>query len=173
VTTRRLSNTSRTELQDLLQGVLITEFLAPGGLLWLISPRLQDAPILDNRGGAFSAFNPGWGHRWVRLSEVLIELLQHGLQQLRITVLAEEVDNQRFQHRLGALARQLGRLEKVRFDLVPTLPAAGLLCDTGYLSGHIVLLEQGPVLESAEASWHTLPADLRAGRVALEGRYGV
>jgi hypothetical protein len=173
VTTRRLSSTSHRELQDLLQGILVTELLAPGGRLWLLSPQLQDAQILDNRGGAFSAINPSWGHRWVRLSEVLIELLQHGLQQLRITVLDSDGNSQQFQHRLVHLARQLGKQEKVHFEQTPTLPSAGLLCDTGYLSGHIILLEQGPALESVEATWHTLPEDIQAGRAALEARYGV
>lgn len=61
---------------EALQGLIVSELIAPGRRLLIISPWIRDVPLLDNRGGRFSVLNTIWGAQIIRLSAVVRTLLE-------------------------------------------------------------------------------------------------
>jgi hypothetical protein len=62
-------------IAEALQGLIVSELIAPGRRLLIASPWISDVPLLDNRGGRFSVLDTTWGARVIRLSAVLRTLL--------------------------------------------------------------------------------------------------
>ena len=78
---RIVSTSSRQashEIRDLVQSALTAELLSPSERMWLVSAWITDAVVIDNGGGEFSALEPSWPERQIRLSEVLAEFLSLG-----------------------------------------------------------------------------------------------
>src|SRR5689334_23801467 len=69
---------SRNSVRELLQIVFASELLAPSRCLWIVSPWLRDIPVLDNRTGAFAAIGAELPRSEVRLSRVLLSLIERG-----------------------------------------------------------------------------------------------
>ena len=78
----RSSSTSNAEIRELLESLFAAELLAPSRCLWLVSPWLSDLHLLDNRAGAFSALDPQWGSRQLRLADLLGRNADGGSDQL-------------------------------------------------------------------------------------------
>jgi len=72
----RLAARPHRLIGEALQGLIVSELLAPGRRLLITSPWISDVPVLDNRGGRFSVLNSTWGARVIRLSAVLRTLLE-------------------------------------------------------------------------------------------------
>lgn len=71
----RLAARPHRLIGEALQGLIVSELLAPGRRLLITSPWISDVPLLDNRGGRFSVLDTTWGARIIRLSAVLRTLL--------------------------------------------------------------------------------------------------
>jgi phosphatidylserine/phosphatidylglycerophosphate/cardiolipin synthase-like enzyme len=67
-------------IADALQGLVVGELVAPGNRFLLVSPWISDFPLLDNRGGRFSALDSQWGAAWIPLSGVLRSFLNRQIQ---------------------------------------------------------------------------------------------
>ncbi len=73
--------TSQNLIRELLQMMFLGALLAPSReRVWLVSPWISNVVIFDNRAGGFSAVNPAWAGREVRLIEVIGEMLARGTQ---------------------------------------------------------------------------------------------
>ncbi len=58
---RRIATTTQQasrQIRDVLQSVLVCEFLAPPDRLWLVSAWIVDAPVIDNRSGELAVWCP-------------------------------------------------------------------------------------------------------------------
>ncbi|GAA0426055.1 hypothetical protein Acor_54680 [Acrocarpospora corrugata] len=71
----RLAARPHRLIGEALQGLIVSELLAPGRRLLIASPWISDVPLLDNRGGRFSVLDTAWGTRVIRLSAILRTLL--------------------------------------------------------------------------------------------------
>ena len=76
---------ARNSTRELLQFIFAAELLAPSRCLWIVSPWLRDIPILDNTTGAFVSVCANLPKSEVRLSRVLLELLQRGTRVIVAT----------------------------------------------------------------------------------------
>jgi phosphatidylserine/phosphatidylglycerophosphate/cardiolipin synthase-like enzyme len=72
----RLAARPHRLIAEALQGLIVSELLAPGRRLLITSPWISDVPVLDNRGGRFSVLETTWGANVIRLSAILRTLLQ-------------------------------------------------------------------------------------------------
>ncbi len=77
-------------LDDLVQTVLVSELLAPSERLWLVSPWVSDIPVVDNASGSFTDLTPGAAARWLRLSEILVQLSELGTTVTVVTRTGEQ-----------------------------------------------------------------------------------
>jgi phosphatidylserine/phosphatidylglycerophosphate/cardiolipin synthase-like enzyme len=75
----RTAASSSRDIDECLTGLLFSELLSPGRRLILVSPWMSDFPVLDNRGGRFTAVDPAWTAGRVQFSAVLRALLARGV----------------------------------------------------------------------------------------------
>ena len=69
---------ARKWMRELLQTIFVAELIAPSRCLWVVSPWLRDIPVLDNTTGAFQALSHDFPRSEIRLTRLLIELLERG-----------------------------------------------------------------------------------------------
>jgi phosphatidylserine/phosphatidylglycerophosphate/cardiolipin synthase-like enzyme len=67
------------EIAEALEGLILSEFLDPGGRLLIVSPWMSDFPAIDNRAGQFSGLVSDWNAAVIPFSKVLRGLLSHGV----------------------------------------------------------------------------------------------
>jgi hypothetical protein len=72
------SSRARNDARELLEFIFVSELLAPSACLWVVSPWLRDIPVLDNRAGGYATLLPDAPRAEVRLSRVLMELVNRG-----------------------------------------------------------------------------------------------
>jgi phosphatidylserine/phosphatidylglycerophosphate/cardiolipin synthase-like enzyme len=66
------------EVRSLLQTALVAELLAPSDVLWVVSPWINDVPVINNEDGRFASILPQVESRDAHFSEVLAALAQAG-----------------------------------------------------------------------------------------------
>lgn len=107
---RRIATTGTTasaEIADVLQSALASELIGPPSEVWVVSPWITDAVVIDNRGGEFSTVAPTWPESDITLSEALVELAGRGA---RVTiVMRDDVINQEFRRRVEKHMRVVTR----------------------------------------------------------------
>ncbi|MEH0972214.1 phospholipase D-like domain-containing protein DpdK [Micromonospora sp. CPCC 205546] len=102
----RLAARPHRLIAEALQSLIVSELLAPGRRLLIASPWISDVPLLDNRGGRFSALDATWGAQVIRLSAILRALLA---QQTNIYLhCGPGAPQTRFVERLHDVARRDG-----------------------------------------------------------------
>jgi phosphatidylserine/phosphatidylglycerophosphate/cardiolipin synthase-like enzyme len=136
---------SSTALQGAIQEVLVfafcQELLAPSSKLFLVAPWISNIVVFDNRLGQFSALNPDWAKRDVRLTDVLLVAAANGT---RIHVLTRpDVHNQQMERRLKGAMSDAGLGQLLEWKVIPLLHSKGLLGDRFYLDGSMNLTESG------------------------------
>ena len=108
--TLRPSRATGVRADAVLTAALLSELLAPGLELWLVSAWISDVPVLDNTRGEYDSLLEDPSARAYTLAEILGILTDRGIM---LTVVTRGVpENQPFLDRLtrGAAERQL-RLE--------------------------------------------------------------
>jgi hypothetical protein len=108
-TTTRLAS---RQIRDLMQSVLVNELINPSARMWLVSAWIVDAPVVENRGGEFSALMPSWPEREMLLSEVLAEYLGAGTHLVVVT--NDHPANRAFPSALQAAAQLVDAQELLR-----------------------------------------------------------
>jgi hypothetical protein len=119
------------QVADLLQSIFAGELLQPSVRLWIVSPWISDIPIIDNRANSFSSIVPAWSRTQVRLSVVLLRLLESG-SVVHIATRGDESHNTEFISRMRDRAAGHPRL---RLHLTSELHDKGILGDGFYLAG--------------------------------------
>lgn len=158
--------TTNSELAELVQWLFLAELLAPGDAVWFSAPTIDNAPILDNDGGAFDTLEPGWGHRSVRLLDVVLRLAAAG-KPVSIVSQAKEHPTP-FLEELRAAAEDHGLEEFVRVQVRPWVSSPGILTRHGLLRGALEFGADAIRLVDDVVTFHTAAEDLAAAREAFE-----
>ena len=163
---------SSNQVADVLQSLFATELLSPSKCLWLVSPWISDAPILDNSAGGFISLEPSWGYRGVRLSEALGRLASIGTQ----IVIATRPDdlNDHFIASLHNRVESLGVPDKVVVHRAQegNLHEKGFLSDRCYLAGSMNFTYKGIVINEEMITISTHSQDLAEVRLTYHRRWG-
>ncbi|MCB1031934.1 MAG: hypothetical protein KDA95_11385 [Acidimicrobiales bacterium] len=168
--TRKIFKNS-TALQGAVQEVLCfafaQELLQASEKLFLVAPWISNIVVFDNRMGQFSALNPEWGKREVRLVEVLVAAAANGSS---IHVLTRpDRHNLHVERRLKESMSDAGLAEKLVWKVKPSLHSKGLLTDSFYLDGSMNLTESGVRLNDETIALSYERGDIASARVHFEG----
>jgi phosphatidylserine/phosphatidylglycerophosphate/cardiolipin synthase-like enzyme len=159
--------TSQNLIRELLQLMLLGELIAPGGeRVWFVSPWISNVPILDNRAAGFSAVNPEWGAREIRLVEVAVELMARGCPVGVATSLDEH--NVAFADKLIEAAADVGLSEKLSIVKRQNLHTKGILLRRGLLTGSMNITFRGLQLNDEAVIYDTTPQSLAQARISFE-----
>jgi phosphatidylserine/phosphatidylglycerophosphate/cardiolipin synthase-like enzyme len=162
------SRAASRQIPDLLQTIFAGELLAPSRCIWLVSPWISDIPLIDNRGNTFLSLVPQWPRTTVRLSQILVHLLEQGTT-IHIA-LEDETHNTSFLENLRAGTG--GRTLPLRLHITPDLHEKGILGDTFYLSGSMNLTYNGITSNEEMIHYITDPQDIAANRLVFRERWG-
>lgn len=159
------------ELEVLVQNLLVLEILAPSQDLWVVSPWVSDIEVIDNRAAGFSAVEPLWPNRWIRLSEVIISLAQRGAHVV-VAVRSDE-HNLAFRRRLTAAAQDAAVEERIRIEVddADEQHEKGLLGDDFFLSGSMNFTVRGLHVNGEIISLTRDPDEVAAARISLRERF--
>ncbi len=159
--------TSQNLIRELLQLMLLSELVAPGGeRVWLVSPWISNVAILDNRTAGFNAVNPEWGAREIRLVEIAVELMIRGCPLGIATSLDEH--NGPFLYALTEAAAEAGLSEKLTVVRRKNLHTKGILLRRGLLTGSMNLTHRGLELNDETVTYDTTTQSLAQARISFE-----
>ena len=166
----RSSSTSNAEIRELLESLFAAELLSPSRCLWLVSPWLTDLELLDNRAGAWSALDPQWGPRQLRLAELLGRMLQMGVRVVIAT--RPDAHNEQFLRKLDDLVKSSGVENHLTVHRKATLHHNGFLGDDFYLSGSMNLTFNGVEILNEGVTFETDREATESARIAFLNDYG-
>src|SRR5262245_54616950 len=127
-----------------MQLLFACELLVPSRCLWLVSPWITDLEVIDNRDARFSALEPTWGARPIRLMEVLTRLVDQGAV-LRIAMRppSRAPANADVARKLADLKARLADPDQVGVIEREELHTKGLLGDDFFLAGSMNFTRSG------------------------------
>lgn len=166
---RRITTAGRGQtriLNDLMQNLLVAELLVPSRQLWVLSPWISDIDVIDNTAGQFKTVLPGLPSRWIRLTEVLIELSRRGSD---VRVLMRDVEsNIIVRQRLGNIGA-LGARPSIRIH--PKLHDKGILGDRFHLQGSMNFTYFGQTVNAEGVTLTHDPNAIAEARIAYNALY--
>ena len=136
----------------------------------LVSPWLTDLELLDNRAGAWSALDPQWGPRQLRLAELLGHMLEMGVRVVIAT--RPDAHNEQFLRKLDDLAKSSGVESLLTVHRKATLHHKGFLGDDFYLSGSMNLTFNGVEILDEGVTFETDREATESARIAFINDYG-
>lgn len=149
---------STAQLADCLASLFALELLAPGGRLYLISPRLGDMVLLPSPFGQFRALMPDLGATELRLSDVLRSLAARG-SQVRVISRAGDPPTEAFLDRLGP---------PIESRVTEHLDERGLIGEGFYLRGSLEFTLDGVASSDESVELTTDRADVARAMVDAE-----
>jgi len=168
---RRITTSGRGQtriLNDLLQNLLLTELLAPGRQLWVLSPWISDIVVIDNCAGQFKTVLPGFPARSIRLTEVLIELARRGSD---VRVLMRDVEtNDSARHRLED-PYSVGALPTLKIQ--NNLHDKGIVGDRFHIQGSMNFTYFGQAVNDEGVIVTSDPHEIAQARIAYNSKYAV
>jgi hypothetical protein len=173
MTVRQFLQTSgdgRNSVRELLQSVFAAELLAPSKTLWIVSAWLRDIPVLDNSTGGFLALAPELPHDEVRLSRVLLELLERGTQLVIATRPGDAGNRQVLDALTSVTTEPLG--SRISFVERASLHVKGLIGDRFALTGSMNLTFNGIDNLTEMLVFQTERREVEALRVMFSHEYG-
>ncbi|MET3527172.1 phospholipase D-like domain-containing protein DpdK [Phenylobacterium koreense] len=162
--------TSQNLVRELLQMMMLGELTSPGGQrAWLVSPWISNVVLFDNRAGGFSAVNPEWGAREVRLIEVALYLMARGTRLGVATNFDEH--NDVFLGALKVGAEEAGLSDRLQIVRRQHLHVKGILLKRGLLTGSMNLTYRGLELNDETVVYDTATQTIAEARLNFES-YG-
>jgi phosphatidylserine/phosphatidylglycerophosphate/cardiolipin synthase-like enzyme len=159
--------TSQNLIRELLQLMFLGDLLAPeGARAWLVSPWISNVMIFDNRAGGFSAVNPDWGAREIRLIEVVVDLMARGCPVGIAT--SFDPHNDAFVGAVEDAAAEVGLSEKLTIIQRQHLHTKGVLTKRGLLIGSMNLTYNGLELNDEVVVFDTTLKSLAEARLNFE-----
>lgn len=159
--------TSQNLVRELLQMMMLGELISPGGQrAWLVSPWISNVVLFDNRAGGFSAVNPEWGAREVRLIEVALYLMARGTSLGVATNFDKHNDG--FLEALKVGAEEAGVSDKIYIVRRQHLHVKGILLKRGLLTGSMNLTYRGLELNDETVVYDTAPQTIAEARLNFE-----
>lgn len=144
---RRIFKTQTTgvaTISELLQAMFVAELLSPGEEIWIVSPWISNVVVVDNRSGSYDSLNPEWGRREIRLCDVLVMLMNHGVSVHVVT--RRDSSNDAFRTKMADLARESGLDEQYFEHIQSQLHTKGILLTRCLLMGSMNLTYNGMVI---------------------------
>jgi phosphatidylserine/phosphatidylglycerophosphate/cardiolipin synthase-like enzyme len=160
------ASTTQSAIRELLTILFCEELLVPGKRLTIVAPWVSDVTVLDNSSGDFSALNPEWGQREIRLLEVLVQLAQLGTV-VDVAVRPEE-HNQAFIRRAGVIAEESGVSDRLRIVEIRDLHTKGVLGDRWVVLGSMNLTKSGIEINEEYITYETAPERIAEARVHFD-----
>ena len=133
----------RHELATALNAVWVGEAVRPSRFLIVAATDFADGPAFDNRAGGFSGLEPSWGERVVRVSDVLLRVLEHGGAGLG-THPPPGRSPKPAPRPPPRAAAESGSIDRLRTAEVEALPAAGVYGDGFAVAGAVAFADAGP-----------------------------
>jgi phosphatidylserine/phosphatidylglycerophosphate/cardiolipin synthase-like enzyme len=156
---------AREEVHRLLTAIFAAELLEPSREVWLVSPWIRDVPVLDNRTADFSAIQPAWAQREIRLMDCLSMLLERGTDVWVKT--SEDDSSQELVQMLRRRARDHGAQERLHTRTSATLHTKGLLTSRALIRGSMNFTFRGVEFNEEAVTYDVAPAALAEMRIAF------
>ena len=160
---------AREEVQRLLSGLFAAELLEPSPDLWLVSPWIRDVPVLDNRTSDFSAVQPAWGQREIRLTDCLALLLERG-SVLHLKTSDDDASRDILQI-LRRRARDLGAEDRLFLRTSGALHTKGLLTSRALIRGSMNFTFRGVEFNEEAVTYDIDPSALAEMRIAFADQW--
>jgi phosphatidylserine/phosphatidylglycerophosphate/cardiolipin synthase-like enzyme len=157
---------SQNAVREVLSFVFAQELLSPSQDLFLVAPWISNVVIFNNHLGQFSSFNPEWGRREVRLTEVIVAVASSGTMIHVHT--RPEPHNKNFEWRVKQAMSDSGVTDRLLWKEDALLHTKGLLTDRVCIDGSMNLTESGVALNDETISVSYDPTDISAARVHFE-----
>lgn len=158
--------TSQKVVSELLQIMFLAELLSPSSDVWLVSPWISDFILLDNRSGRFSAINPQWQRREIRLVDYAQQLMTNGTQVIVVT--RPDTHNQTFLNRLEDRSRESGLNDRLELVSRDGLHTKGILTDSSLLLGSMNLTYNGLELNEESVYYETSAEAIAKARIEFQ-----
>jgi phosphatidylserine/phosphatidylglycerophosphate/cardiolipin synthase-like enzyme len=153
-------------LRELLETMFISEMLSPGPVIYIISPWVSNIILIDNRSGTFDTLNPEWGHKEVRVVDVIVSLMSRGCRVVIVT--RNDEKNTSFLNLLNDQAAQNGLENAVTTYSRNSLHTKGILLTGCSLLGSMNLTYFGLHLNDEQVTFSIDKEDLAHTRLEFE-----
>jgi phosphatidylserine/phosphatidylglycerophosphate/cardiolipin synthase-like enzyme len=155
------------EVRALLQTALVAELLAPSDVLWVVSPWINDVPVILNDDGRFSSILPQVESRDAHFSEVLAALTQAGTTL--VVAVRPDRSNETFLTTLRNAAIPSGRLIERQDAALHEKTLAG---DSYVITGSMNFTRAGIDYNEEQVTFDDDVALVAEVRAALRQRWG-
>ena len=152
-------------IQDLIQGIFVSELMKPSDELWFSFAWISDIVIFDNSSRKFGSIEPDWPIGQIRLSRVLETLLSHGTQVF--VIMRKHHSNDDFIEKLKQLEEIFG--SKLQKRVKEKFHEKGLLGQNYFLSGSMNLTKSGISTNHERVYYTTDQSLISKERVTLRG----
>jgi len=159
----------RNEIKDLLQSLVVGEFLVPSKEFWLVSPWISNVQVLDNRAGTFRGLHSSSSYRSASLIDVLEHLANAGTEVTVVTRPNDSADLVQELRRRSEGVHAPGFLRVIERD---TLHTKGLLGDTFCVSGSMNFTYSGVNINDELVTLHTDEQEISRIRLEFCDEYG-
>jgi hypothetical protein len=160
---------ARDEVRRLLASMLAAELLAPSSEIWIVSPWISNVTILDNRTGDFTALEPAWSKREVRLLDCLGSMLSRGTTLWVKT--GGDPRNRPFLAELQRRARDSDSESRLKLRQSGVLHTKGILTGRCLLRGSMNLTIRGVEFNEEAVTYDTDIAELAAMAIAFADQW--
>jgi phosphatidylserine/phosphatidylglycerophosphate/cardiolipin synthase-like enzyme len=162
--------TGSATIRELLQSMFVGELLRPPASAWIVSPWVSNVVLLDNRNGSFDAINPEWGHREVRLADVLLALMTRGSNVAIVT--RNQASNVKFVADFRELTERHLLQQQASIRIRETLHTKGILLSRNLLLGSMNLTYSGLQINDEWIEFSLDPEDIARTRLEFESYVG-
>lgn len=138
-------------IRNLIQSLLVGELIQPSKTLWLASAWVSDIEVIDNTAQQFSALEPDWTARPIKLLEALCAIVRHGAEV--VVILRDDPHNRPFAERLRRTSE--GRRRSIHLLLEPDFHEKGLLGDDYSLDGSMNFTFRGITVNDEHLVYRT------------------
>lgn len=135
------ATTAPRAIRDALGILFAQELFVPSQKVFLMTPWISNIVILDNRMGQFDGLNPGWGHREIRLVDILVALTANDTKLL--VRVRTDPHNNHFRTKFFAALNDAGTRDKCEWEESSTLHTKSLLTEHAVVSGSMNFTENG------------------------------
>jgi len=158
--------TGSATISELLLSMFVGELLRPPASAWIVSPWVSNVVLLDNRNGSFDAVNPEWGHREVRLTDILLALMTRGSNVAIVT--RNQESNTKFVAEFRELTERHLLQERATIRIRETLHTKGILLSRCLLLGSMNLTYNGLQINDEWIEFSLDPEDVARTRLEFE-----
>lgn len=156
-------------IRDLLQSIFVAELLSPSKRLWFFFGWISDVEILDNQAREFSSLEPDWPAAKIRLSQIMVALLNRGSAISLILREDKQNHNKIFIENIKDLKQQYPEHLKIGWDKNEHNKA--ILGDDFLLYGSMNLTYYGITINGENISMTTESSEVEEFRLQIENKW--